>query len=220
MSFLALPYEIRFQIYNLVFPPIEFPSDPALDVALPYIHQHEHPFLCVNRQIRAEALHIWLSRSNFRTRTYVPTPYAQAVRHAYNDGEKHAGNVYGRWLEEIGQDDAKWIGRMVIMIVQYLAGEVIVEIPARKGGERDAWPKGKIKIEAAFDKPYEHPRAKLEKTGEEESLKSAVEVLNRSRKTGRITIVSEDVPKFVEKIYRVVDATGKAEWGEYHVLDG
>lgn len=215
MSFLVLPLEIRIQIYDLVFCPIEYHNING--IALPDLPEHEHPLLLANRMIRTEALHIWLSRQKFFVPTFVPAPYAYAVRHAHPNVESFVGNAFGRWMEEIGPNNAKWTGTIVIKIVQYLAGGIIVEIPARKAMvDREAWPKGKIKIEAAFDRPYKIPFKGYEENGEGELLNTAVEILNRSRKTGMITMMSEDVPRFVESIYHVVNAAGRAEWEEYH----
>ncbi|KAI9661306.1 MAG: hypothetical protein M1821_009633 [Bathelium mastoideum] len=217
MSFLTLPSEIRLQIYDLVLCPTgPVVDDPAALIPLATVHSHEHPLLHVNRKIRTEALHIWLSRNSFLAQTWVPVPYAQAVRHPYRDVEKYIGNGYGKWLEELGPDCAKWTGKVTIKIVQYLAAEVIVEIPSRKVGDRDGWPKGKIKIKSAFDRPYERSLATTKLDEKAKLLETAVQELNRSRRTGRITIVCEDVPKFVDSIYEVITAAGKAEWEEYH----
>ena len=219
MSFLSLPSEIRLQIYSLVLGPSDPANNPAIEVPLATIRSHEPPLLRVNRKIRDESLYIWLSQHTFLTRTFVPPQYAQAVRHAHHDVEKYVGDGYGRWLEELGEENAKWTGKVVIQIVQYLAAGILVEIPARKVGDRDAWPRGQVKIHAAFDRPYQ-VFSETSSAGDKEKLRDvAVEFLNRSRKTGLITRVCEDVPKFVESIYEVISHAGEAEWEEYHPAD-
>ena len=214
MSLLALPLEIRIQIYKLAFCSIDHRNPYGID--LPKLRRHEHPLLHVNGDIRAEALHVWLSRQEFYAPTFVPASYALAARSTHQNAADYVGNAYGRWLEDIGPDNAKWTGRIMIKIVQYLAGEIVVEIPARKGVDREAWPRGKIKIEAAFDRPYKIPSEAVVEDGRGDILTTTVELLNRSRKTGRITMMSENVPRFVDSIYQVVNAAGKAEWEEYH----
>ncbi|KAF2234777.1 hypothetical protein EV356DRAFT_501365 [Viridothelium virens] len=229
MALLALPSELRIQIYHLVLSPADFATafspDPANDIPIPIPAAHEPPLLRVSRQIRIEALPIFLSLHAFHSRTFVPLPYAHAVPKLHK-GKRHAGNMFGRWLREIGgTENAKWMGRVLITIMQYLAAEVVLEIPGPGETGRRDWPMGEVKIEAAYDQVYKVPRGDVSQDGNGETYgkrdeemarmaRMAVDVLNKSREAGRIAIVVEDVPRFVESVYWVVDAAGWAEWGQ------
>ncbi|KAL9095476.1 MAG: hypothetical protein Q9165_002347 [Trypethelium subeluteriae] len=233
MSLLHLPSELRLQIYHLVLSPAGFASTSPLDfptnIPIPIPKAHEPPLFRVSRRIRIEALPIFLSYHNFHSRTFVPLPYAHTSPELYK-GKRHAGNIFGRWLREIGgTENAKWMGRVVISIMQYLAAEVVLEIPGLGETGRREWPRGEVKIEAAYDQVYEVPGGNVGQHGSGDTnenwdeemarmARMAADVLNKSRQVGRITIVVEDVPKFVESVYWVVDAAGRAEWEQEHSL--